>query len=262
MKLMDCHAHIYPENIARKASQSVCDYYDIKSDIVGTPGNLLNVGKKCGISKFLVHSVAVIPKHVHSINDFIGEEIKKHSEFIGFGTLHAEMENPYEEIKRIKEKGLMGIKLHPDTQNFAIDDERMFPIYEELQGKMPFLIHCGDRKSDLSHPRRLRKIIEMFPKLTVIGAHLGGWSRWEEAQENLRDKDCFVDASSCMMFLPLEKVTEYIRGFGSERVLYGTDFPLWSIESEVENFWKLKLTQSEFENIAYKNAENLFGITV
>ena len=39
--------------------------------------------------------------------------------------------------------GLKGVKLHPDMQQFKIDDYRMLKIYELCEGKLPILIHTG-----------------------------------------------------------------------------------------------------------------------
>ena len=57
-----------------------------------------------------------------------------------------------------------------------------------------------------------------------------------------------------MMFLPPEQVRRYIRGYGADRILFGTDFPLWSPEQEVSSFRRLNLSSDEYESIAYKNA--------
>ena len=149
---------------------------------------------------------------------------------------------------------MQGIKLHPDTQRFNMDDRRLFEIFDYIQGKIPLLVHCGDRRFDYSHPRRLKNIIDNFPHLQVIAAHLGGWSLFEEGFEILKDTDCYLDISSTMMFLSPEQVTKYIHGYGAERILFGTDFPLWSPVDEVSRFGKLHLTENEFERIAYKNA--------
>ena len=70
----------------------------------------------------------------------------------------------------------------------------------------------------------------------------------------MRDKNCYLDISSTMMFLPSEKVVQYIHGYGSDRILFGTDYPLWDPRKEVESFMNLSLSDSEREQIAYKNA--------
>lgn len=260
MKVIDFHTHIYPNKIAKKATESTCKFYTLKTDLVGTSEVLLERGKKAGISEFVLLPVATNPDHVHHINEFVLEEATVHKEFHGFGTLHAEMQNPLGEIEFIKQSGLKGVKLHPDIQQFPIDDKRLFPVYDMLQGNLPVLIHCGDTRYDFSHPKRLKNVINNFPNLQVIAAHLGGWSLFDTAFENLKDTNCFLDISSSMMFLPKQKVEEYILGYGADRILFGTDFPLWDPENELKSFFNLNLTETDKEKIAFKNAERILKL--
>lgn len=260
MQIIDFHTHIYPKSIAAKASDSVCDYYELNKDLVGTSEELINHGSKAGISAYVLLPVAVNAKNVHQINRFTVKEKNAHEEFFAFGTLHAEMEDFQSELDFITSSGLKGIKIHPDSQKFNIDDERMFPIYDALQGKMPILIHCGDKQFDYSHPRRLLKVIKEFPKLEIIAGHLGGWSIFNEGYELLKDKNCYVDISSCMSFISPEQMVKYIRGYGAERVLFGSDFPLWDPAKEAEAFFQLDLTTEEQEKIAYLNAQKILGL--
>lgn len=257
MKVFDFHTHIYPDKIAEKATQSVRDFYDLKSDLVGTSDALLKEGEEAGISKFLILPVAIRPDQVKNINKFIFQEVNAHEEYYGFGTVHAEMENPCEEVLNIKSMGLKGIKMHPDTQRFPIDDPRLFPMYDMLQGDIPVMLHCGDPRYDYSHPRRVKHILELFPKLTVIAAHFGGWSVFDEALECLKDKECYLDVSSSMMFQSREKTKYYISQYGAERMLFGSDFPLWSPKKELESFLELGLPAEEQEKILYHNAMRL-----
>jgi len=195
LRIIDFHSHVYPERIARKATLSVCDFYDLESDNIGSPEELISLGAKANIKKFVILPVAVRPELAEGVNNFIRAECDRHSEFVGFGTVHAEIDDIVKEVEHIRSLGLRGIKMHPDTQKFNIDDERLYPMYEEVQGKMPVYLHTGDPRYDFSHPRRLRKVLEDFPKLQVIAAHLGGWSVFDVAQEWLRDTNCFVDTA-------------------------------------------------------------------
>jgi len=259
MRIIDFHTHIYPDPLARKGSRSICEFYDLQSDLDGSAQALLTEGKKVGIEAFVLLPVSIKPEHVRSINRFTAEEVKNHKEFIGFGTIHPAMEHLTDELAEIETLGLKGVKIHPDTQRFPMDDERMYPVYDALQGRMPILIHCGDPRYDYSHPQRLKKILREFPRLTVIAAHLGGWSVFDTAFACLKDENCFVDISSSMMFLSKEQMEYYIAGYGADRVLFGSDFPLWSPAQEVESFLKLNLTQEEREKIAYRNALRILG---
>ena len=59
MTIIDTHAHIYPVKIARKAAASIGDFYSIPMDLDGTVGELLRAGEEAGITRHIVHSMAV-----------------------------------------------------------------------------------------------------------------------------------------------------------------------------------------------------------
>lgn len=258
MKIIDFHTHIYPTQIAERATKSVLDFYEFKHKaMVGSPEVLLESGRQAGIEQFVVLPVAIKSGHVRSINNFIIDQCKQHSEFFGFGTVHAEMNNILDEAEYILNSGLKGVKMHPDTQLFNIDDERLFPLYDYLSDRLPVMLHCGDDRFDYSHPRRLRRVMNMFPKLRVIATHLGGYTVWDDAAEALGDTDCFVDISSSLMFMDSASAKKYMDIYGSDRLLFGTDFPLWDLTTEVERFMQLEMSDAVRERIAYKNAERI-----
>lgn len=261
MKIYDFHSHIYPEKIAQKAVESVGDFYGIGMDGKGTAKALLKEGKECGVTNFVVHSVALTESRVEAINDYIASECKVHKEFYGFGTMHADFENKIQEVERATKLGLRGVKIHPDTQLFNMDDERMFELYDYLRQKdIPLLIHCGDYRYDYSHPRRLKKLLREFPGITVIGAHFGGWSMCDLAYEYLENENCYVDTSSSYWMLGMKRAKELIRLYGAERVVFGSDFPMWSVSEELEKFKSMELTDEENSLILYKNAEKILKI--
>ena len=260
MQIIDFHTHIYPDAIAKKAAESIRQFYHIGGcDMDGTVDELLHYGNEAGITRYIVLPVGLKPDHVSHINDFILAQTKLHPEFTGFGTLHAAMPDLVEETQRILDMGLRGIKMHPDSQVFAIDDPRLFPAYEILQGKAPVMLHMGDVRFDYSHPARLRHVLELFPKLDVIAAHFGGYSMYDTALETLKDMNCYFDVSSSMMFMPEGAAEKYIRAYGAHRMVYGTDFPLWDPRTEVKRFLELKLTPDEIEQIAYKTALHILN---
>lgn len=261
MKIIDFHTHVYPEKIAQKATENVINFYDLKEglgDKIGTSEVLIKYGKTTGIENFVILPVALKAGTVRHVNEAALHELQNHKELYSFGTVHVDMENILDEVEFIKNSGLKGVKIHPDTQMFNMDDERLFPMYDLLQDiDLPMMIHCGDPRYDYSHPRRLKRILDEFPRLTVIGAHLGGWMLFDEAMALLKDTDCFVDICSSHMFMPEGKIIEYINGYGADRVLFGSDFPLWDPCKEAEYFMELDIPYVDKEKIAYKNALNL-----
>ena len=261
LKIIDIHTHIYPDAIARKATDSIRDFYQLDGGgMDGSVQMLRERGAQAGISQYVVLPVSNTPKRVRSINEFLLNESRKYDDFIGFGTLHADMEGLMEETQWILDHGLRGIKMHPDSQRFHIDDERLFPVYDLLQEKIPVMLHMGDPRYPFSHPSRLRRVLDLFPRLQVIAAHFGGYRLFHTAWELLRDTDCVFDTSSALMFMEQGEAERYINGYGAERMAYGTDYPLWDPVREVERFSQLKLTDDQFDQIFHKTAERILNL--
>ena len=257
--VVDAHAHIYPEKIASRAVESVGDFYLIKMDGNGTADHLCECHAQAGITHAIVHSVAVKPKNVESINTFIAAECAKHPNFIGFMTMHPDYENPEAEIERALKLGLKGMKIHPDTQYVNADDPRMMRIYEMIEGRMSLIIHTGDYRYDYSHPRRVKNICRTFPKLRVDASHFGGWSIPDLAIEYMEDENCFMDCSSSFFITGMRRAKELINIYGADRILFGSDFPMWSPADELRLFESMELSEEDTEKILWRNAQRFIG---
>jgi predicted TIM-barrel fold metal-dependent hydrolase len=252
--VIDCHAHIYPDKIAAKAAVSIGEFYKIPVQCAGTVGGLLEAGRRGCIDRFIVFSAAAVPGQVASINNYIASVCAEHPELTGFGTLHPDMENPADEIERLIGLGLKGIKLHPDMQQFNIDSDSMMDIYAQLEGRLPIVFHTGDYRYSYSHPKRLARVLDTFPRLITVAAHFGGWSMFDLALEYFRDRFCYMDVSSSIPFLGRKRAEELIGIYGAERFLFGSDYPMWDPAAELEQLCSLNIPDSDKELILYKNA--------
>lgn len=260
--IIDAHAHIFPDKIAEKASHGISGFYGgMKVRYDGSLGALLKEGSEAGVDRFVVQSVATVPEQVKAINNFISESVKKYPDkLIGFGALHPGYEDIQGEAERITSLGLKGVKLHSDFQQFNIDDESAYPIYEVCEDKgLPILFHVGDNRYDFSSPERLFRVINRFPKLVAVGAHLAGWSKWDRGAELFEHSGIYADCSSSLYAMSPEHAAKLIRKIGTDRVMWGTDYPMWDAAEELELFNKLPLTEEEREMILYKNALRLIG---
>ncbi len=259
--IIDFHAHIYPQKIADKASHAIGDFYSVEMKYNGSPERLIESGKRIGVKHYIVHSTATAPHQVESINDYIIGAAEMYPEFVGFGTIHPQYENFEAELKRIKERGLQGIKLHPDFQKFAVDTPDMDDIYEVIASlKLPVLVHAGDYRYDYSGPRRILNVLVKHPDLTVVAAHFGGYTQWDEANEYLVGKKVYFDTSSSLWKLSIEQATEMIHNHGVEKMLFGSDYPMWDHEDELRRFNQLPLTDEERQLILHDNAARLLGL--
>lgn len=263
MRVADVHVHIYPEKIAAKAAQSIGEFYNISmSENDGSVSRLEQRLEGSDIERCVVHSVAVRPHTVTSINDFIARTCESHPQYVGFMTLHQDTPNMAEEIDRACAMDLKGIKLHPDTQAVDMDDERLMAAYEIAERKgLPLIIHCGDYRYDYSHPRRLKHILHEFPNLVVNAAHFGGWSVYDYALEFLEDERCFLDMSSSMRYLGPRRTRELVEAYGYDRMLFGSDFPMWTPEDELDRFRALGFTTLALEKMCWHNAERFLGMS-
>jgi len=59
------------------------------------------------------------------------------------------------------------------------------------------------------------------------------------------------------MFMPNGVAEKYINIYGAERMVFGSDFPLWDPRLEVKRFLELDLSPEQFEQIAYKTAQHI-----
>lgn len=262
MKIIDVHAHIFPPKISEKAVKSIGDFYEIPmSSNKGTSEELLKSGEEIGVSKYLVFSTATKKEQVESINRFIISECEKHSEFMGLGTMFVEYENFEKEIEFLKENKVKGIKLHPDFQKFAFDDERLYPIFECLAEKNMFVLtHSGDYRYGFSNPDKITKVAKAFPALRIIAAHMGGWSEWEAAASMPKLDNVFYDTSSTLAMANEELVHKILNKFDGSHFFFGTDFPMWGHKDELERFMKLNLSDKLCEDILYNNFEKFYGV--
>ncbi len=264
-RIVDSHCHIYPDAIAPRAVNAVEEFYEElpEKPQAGTAADLVRAGAEAGVSHFVVFSVATSPHQVSSINRFIAQTVSgSGGAMTGLGTLHPDSDDFGRDLDEIAGLGLKGVKLHPDIQRFRADDPRSMEIFRLCEERdLPVCIHAGDRRYDYSNPDIIGRILEAFPRLRLVAAHLGGWSVWEEAAERLAGcPNLLVDCSSSFWWLGRETSKRLIRLYGSERVLFGTDYPFWPLRQEVERLFDLELEPEEYENICWRNAANLYGL--
>ncbi len=260
-QVIDFHCHVFPEAVAEKATNNVGNYYGINMHGKGLASELENFNKSFPVKGFVIHSSATTAHQVERVNDFIAEYVKKDDNFIGFGTIHPEYEEYRKEIFRIKALGLKGIKLHPDFQGFKIDDPEMFPIYDLLVAQdLPVLFHVGDENTDNSTPKRMAAVLDMFPNMTVIAAHMGGFSKWDEAEKCLYGKNMYFDTSSTVIRISHDHLRQLIYEHGVDKILFGSDYPVQTTKEAYEDMLKLNLPQEDLEKILHINAEKLLNL--
>jgi predicted TIM-barrel fold metal-dependent hydrolase len=116
---------------------------------------------RAGYTAAAIHSVATTPKQVAGINRFILESAAAHpGRFVPFATLHPELPDFDAAVDEIVSSGFRGIKLHPEFQNFKVDEDRAVAMFRACAGRLPVLLHCGDYRCDNSVPERICAMLE------------------------------------------------------------------------------------------------------
>ena len=188
---------LQPEKIAARAVESIGQFYDIPMELDGTIDTLLRISDEAGVSQCLIHGVAVDALHVRHINDFVIAAVQAHPDrLMGFASLHPDMEDPGKELDRVLRAGLCGVKLHPDMQKFSLGETRTDRLFSVCEGVCPMLFHTGDKRYQYSNPTLIPPILKKHPHLSLICAHFGGYSEWDEAAKCLADENVYVDSSS------------------------------------------------------------------
>jgi hypothetical protein len=126
--------------------------------------------------------------------------------FIGFGDIKLDDPNVLQEIDRFHAAGFRGLGEITSTLR-AYDDRAYWPIYDRADKyHMILLFHTGivnrlhpEQPADISFDRsrvtRLDLIARHWPKLTIIGAHLGNPDYAEAGEIGRWDPNLYFDAS-------------------------------------------------------------------
>lgn len=269
--VVDFHVHCFPDSLASRAVCKLAAACAIQPYTDGTVSGLRRSMKEAGVSLSVLQPVATRPQQVRSINawaaeqDLIRRSSRQSEQLLFFGTLHPDLADWREEIRRIKEDGLRGIKFHPDYQGFFVDEERLWPIYEALfQEGLIVLFHAG---ADAGlpppvhcTPEGLARILHRFPGGRVVAAHMGGYRCWEGVARHLAGKAIYFDTSFSFAGLGAEGMARLIRAHGPEKVLFGTDSPWNSQQESLANIQNLDLSTDDKEGILYRNALSLLEL--
>jgi len=264
--IIDFHAHCFPGAVAAKAMPQLAAHSGARGPYFdGTPGGLLAMMDSAGIARCVVANIATNPRQQRSVNDF-AISLLENPRFIPFGSVHPEAPDALDELRRLRDAGIRGIKLHPDYQEFFPDEPRVFPIYREAARLgLATLFHAG---VDIGlcypvhcTPERLARALPQFGGAPVVAAHFGGYILWREVIEHLCGRDVYFDTSYCARKMPPPWAREIIAAHGPERILFGTDLPWADPLDEIEFARQVSADETMAENILGNNAAKLLGIS-
>jgi predicted TIM-barrel fold metal-dependent hydrolase len=261
MQTIDFHVHCFPDDLAPRAIERIVT--TSPGATVWTDGTLWGLRRsmaKAGITKSVVLPVATKESQVTSINRAAPE--LRAPDVVPFGALHPHTTNIPEEVAFLKEKDIQGVKLHPEFQDFYMDDPAVFPLYEALmQAGLMVVFHTGTDPgpftNDHSLPHRLLAVHRAFPRLTIIASHMGGHQVWDQVEEYLVGLPLYFETSTAPENFTKQKFVRMCRKHGMERILFGTDSPWYDQTYDRKWVAESGLSDRELEQVFFENATRL-----
>ena len=277
--IIDMHTHIFPEKIAVGVIEKLSLTSRTKNFSDGTLKGLKSLMDAAQIDLSVILPVATTSKQVEKINSTAAT--LNDDGIISFGCIHPEFTNYREEMSRVKNYGLKGIKIHPVYQDTNLDDTKYMRIlYRAAELGLIVVTHAG---LDIGFPGVVRcspqmakKVVKELGEFKFVLAHMGGWRNWSEVLKILSDTGIYIDTSFStgkiiprsdfqwseedLKLLNAAQFMKFVKVFGAERILFGTDSPWTSARDSIEFIRNLPLSDGDKDKILGLNAKNLLGM--
>ncbi len=281
MKIIDCHVHIQPweqlkPDVLARMKDGRKDYDEIQK-YVQSPKAFVEYLDSLGIAQAWIinYDSPDLMGFTFEVNRFCANYCKEYPKrLVAFGSVNPRFsKNMNDELKRVMDWGIRGIKLHPPHQLFSPNDylssghRNLEELYRfcELK-KLPVMFHTGTSifpgaRNRFGTPIGIDDVAVDFPNLKIILAH-GGRPLWQQESFFLvrRHPNVFLEISG----IPPSKLKEYFPRLEevANKTLFGTDWPgpgVKSIADNIKEIQKLDLSEEIRENILYKTAAGFFG---
>jgi uncharacterized protein len=171
-----------------------------------------------------------------------------------------------QEARRCLASGMTGIKLHPILHGFySISGECVNPIMEIAEeAHVPIVTH-SDFHVTCCTPYEVARLAARFPRVTVVMLHMGiDPAGLAHIPDIVAPVSNLVVDTSLTADLPHGVYVNSVRTLGADRVLFGSDGPIVSIEANLAKLAVAEqtygLTRDEKRMILGANAARVFGI--
>ena len=201
-------------------------------------------------------------------NAWTCEAGRRHPQLVPFIGLDPSMsaDELVTEIDSRVSEGARGIKLHPPNQRFYPNDPRLAAAYRRAEeAGLPVIFHSGafalaPRRGDHGRAEHFGELLASFPRLTVVMAHLAfgdfdACAQLARAYPNVFFDCCFVvNGVDRPPAISDEEAVAAFRRIGTDRVMFGSDYPWFDPVADAGRIRRLPLTASEKRAILHDNA--------
>ena len=262
--LIDFHTHAFPETIAPRAIRKLS--YNSGGLCPQTDGTLTSLKTQMRIDAVdlsVVLSIATNPGQQTNVNNF-AIEMNRDDSIVAFGSVHPDAPNALDELDRIKDAGLKGVKFHPEYQGFYADDQKMKPIYKKISSLgLIALFHAGHDYGFVppyhGMPEHLLQALKWFDS-PVVAAHWGGIGCAAEVLEKLCGEDIWFDLSFGYCTIAKGHAQKIVDKHTPDRLLFASDMPWHRPSWELRLLQTLDLDENDRNKICYGNAVKLLSL--
>jgi predicted TIM-barrel fold metal-dependent hydrolase len=266
-QMIDFHTHIFPDTLAEKAINNIAmTSGNMLVYSGGTKDCLIKSMNESNVEISVVLSIVTNERQMKKVNDFAISVNGHMGKIVSFGSVYPHSDSAISEIHSLKENGIKGVKLHPEYQDFYVDDDKYTAIYETLTSlNMITVFHAGMDNGFLNNERasaiRLKEVLKVL-KSPAVFAHMGGYMEWLQAEKHLVGTEAYFDTSFCFSRIPLPIMNRMVKSHGCDKILFGSDTPWSTAQMERRLIDVLDICESDKENILHRNAKKLLEINI
>ncbi len=263
--VIDFHTHAFPDAIAERAIDSLVKgcggrYLPCSN---GTVSGLLGNMDAFGVDVSVVQPVITKQSQTKTLNEWASSIVS--DRIVSFGGVFPHTDDYKRDIDFVCSLGLPGIKLHPEYQAFELDDPKMLKLYDYALSKgLIILFHAGFDPAFSppfrSSPKQFASIAKQLRGGTIIAAHLGGQSQWDDVERYIVGTDIYIDTSMGFEYYPHDQFLRIVNEHGSDKILFGSDSPWSRADREIKTLNSLPLTPQQKDDILYRNAKRLLKL--
>jgi predicted TIM-barrel fold metal-dependent hydrolase len=278
--IIDSHTHIFsPAVIEGRDQHCLSDrcfglLYNSPKARLCTAGELIRSMDEQGIDVSVVQNIGW-SSHEMCVrsNDYILESLSKHpGRLIGFCAIQPlEGGKALEELERCSTSGMKGVgELRPDVQGFDLCDEMvMQPLISGLARLgMVFSLHVSEPVGHdypgkgSNTPGIVYRFIAASKEVKVMLAHLGGGLPFYEMMPEVKEalSNAWYDTAAGPFLYRPEVYKAVAAMSGSERILFGSDWPLLGPRRVIDHIREAGLGQAEVDAVLGGNARRLFNL--
>ena len=271
MQVIDCHVHLNEYDQINKSERK---FLSLEERLT----SLIQCMHDSSIDYSIILSSYKVDVDRPSTSDII-DVANKHDNELGVVAGFTIDNHTDEDLRNcrkwLKDGIIRGIKLYCGYEHYYPNDERYQRVYDMcVEYESPLMIHTGDvfsrtAKIKYSHPLNIDDIAVDNPELKIVMCHLG--NPWiTDCQELLyKNQNVYADISGLVIGnftasaeirykSKIKELLDYV--CEPHSLLFGSDWPISSMNSYLSFVQKLELDQESFELFMFRKAKSVFKL--